>query len=133
MHPSTIEWTEATWNPIRSCFKVSPGCKHCYAEAFAERFRGVPGHPYEHGFDVRLVPHKLSDPLRWTRPSTIFVNSMSDLFQEGAHGLYPHSGRHHALGTWHTFQVLTKRVTRLPRPARYKVLFVPRSYTSKQP
>jgi protein gp37 len=82
MHPSTIEWTEATWNPIRGCVKVSPGCKHCYAEAFAKRFRGVPGHPYEQGFDVRLVPHRLSDPLRWTRPTTIFVNSMSDLFQE---------------------------------------------------
>jgi len=74
MHPSTIEWTEATWNPIRGCVKVSPGCKHCYAEAFAERFRGVSGHPYEQGFDVRLVPHKLADPLRWTRPTTIFVN-----------------------------------------------------------
>jgi protein gp37 len=82
MHPSNIEWTEATWNPIRGCFKVSPGCKHCYAEAFAERFLGVPGHPYEQGFDVRLVPHKLADPLRWTRPTTIFVNSMSDLFHE---------------------------------------------------
>ena len=128
MHPSTIAWTEATWNPIRSCFKVSPGCKHCYAEAFAERFRGVPGHPYERGFDVRLVPHKLADPLRWTRPTTIFVNSMSDLFQEGMPAAYiPTVVDIMLLAPWHTFQVLTKRAARLPRPARYKVLFVPRS------
>ena len=60
---STIEWTDATWNPVRGCTKISPGCKHCYAETFAERFRGVPGHPYEQGFDLRLVPEKLSEPL----------------------------------------------------------------------
>ena len=134
MHPSTIEWTEATWNPIRGCFKVSPGCKHCYAEAFAERFRGVPGHPYEHGFDVRLVPHKLADPLRWTRPTAIFVNSMSDLFQEGVPTAYIRTVVDiMLLAPWHTFQVLTKRATRLPRPARYKVLFVPRSLHILQP
>src|SRR4051812_12331135 len=57
---STIEWTDATWNPVRGCTKISPGCKHCYAETFAERFRGVPGHPYEQGFDLRLVPEKLA-------------------------------------------------------------------------
>ena len=62
---STIEWTDATWNPVRGCTKISPGCKHCYAEVFAERFRGVPGHPYEQGFDLRLVPEKLAEPLRW--------------------------------------------------------------------
>src|ERR1700729_2625463 len=77
---SKIEWTDATWNPIRGCTKISPGCKHCYAERFAERFRGVPGHPFEQGFDLRLVPEKLAEPLRWTLPMTIFVNSMSDLF-----------------------------------------------------
>ena len=79
---SSIEWTDATWNPVRGCTKISPGCAHCYAETFAERFRGVPGHPYEQGFDLRLVPEKLADPLRWTKPKMVFVNSMSDLFHE---------------------------------------------------
>ena len=76
---SEIEWTDATWNPVRGCTKISPGCAHCYAETFAERFRGVPGHPYERGFDLRLVPEKLLEPLRWPQPRMIFVNSMSDL------------------------------------------------------
>src|SRR5262245_23432189 len=79
---SAIEWTDATWNPVRGCTKVSPGCKFCYAETFAERFRGVPGHPFENGFDLRLVPEKLEQPLHWRRPRKIFVNSMSDLFHE---------------------------------------------------
>src|ERR1700731_1463919 len=79
---SKIEWTDATWNPVRGCTKVSPGCKHCYAETFAERFRGVPGHPFEQGFDLRLVPEKLREPLKWRQPKRVFVNSMSDLFQE---------------------------------------------------
>ena len=79
---SAIEWTDATWNPVRGCTKVSPGCKFCYAEVFAERFRGVPGHPFEQGFDLRLVPEKLDQPLHWRRPRKIFVNSMSDLFHE---------------------------------------------------
>ena len=65
---SKIEWTDATWNPVRGCTKISPGCKHCYAETFAERFRGVPGHPYEQGFDLKLIPDKLFEPLRWTSP-----------------------------------------------------------------
>jgi len=77
---SSIEWTDATWNPVRGCTKISPGCKHCYAETFAERFRGVKGHPYEQGFDLRLVPEKLAEPLRWRKSKMIFVNSMSDLF-----------------------------------------------------
>jgi protein gp37 len=81
---SGIEWTDATWNPIRGCTKVSPGCKFCYAEVFAERVRGVPGHPFEQGFDLRLVPEKLDQPLHWRRPRKIFVNSMSDLFHEDA-------------------------------------------------
>src|SRR5438067_5655361 len=80
---SSIEWTDATWNPVRGCQKVSPGCAHCYAEAFAERFRGVRGHPYEQGFDLRLWPERLLLPLSWRQPRLIFVNSMSDLFQEG--------------------------------------------------
>src|SRR3954466_6087137 len=79
---SKIEWTDATWNPVRGCTKVSPGCVHCYAETFAERFRGVPGHPFEFGFNLRLVPEKLADPIRWSGPKNIFVNSMSDLFHE---------------------------------------------------
>ena len=79
---SKIEWTDATWNPIRGCTKVSPGCAHCYAETFAERFRGVPGHPYEQGFDLRLVPEKLTEPVTWSKQRTVFVNSMSDLFHE---------------------------------------------------
>ena len=68
---SSIEWTDATWNPVRGCTKISPGCKHCYAETFAERFRGVMGHPYEQGFDLRLVPEKLNEPLRWHTPKRV--------------------------------------------------------------
>lgn len=79
---SSIEWTEATWNPVTGCTKVSPGCAHCYAETFAERFRGVPGHPYEHGFDLQLRLERLGQPLAWPQPRLIFVNSMSDLFHE---------------------------------------------------
>ena len=79
---SSIEWTDATWNPVRGCTKISPGCAHCYAETFAERFRGVKGHPYERGFDPRTVPAKLNEPLKWRNPRRIFVNSMSDLFHE---------------------------------------------------
>src|SRR6185369_15478293 len=106
---STIEWTDATWNPVRGCVKVSPGCKHCYAETFAERFRGVRGHPYEQGFDLRLVPEKLVEPLRWSQPKTVFVNSMSDLFQEGVPDLYIAAIADIMLATpWHTYQVLTK-------------------------
>ena len=79
---STIEWTDATWNPVTGCTKISPGCKNCYAETFAERFRGVPGHPYAQGFDLRLWPDRLQLPLTWKNPRMIFVNSMSDLFHE---------------------------------------------------
>ncbi len=122
---TSIEWTStvnadgsvtpgATWNPVRGCTKVSPGCANCYAETFAERFRGVPGHPYEQGFDLRLVPEKLMEPLKWKKPRRIFVNSMSDLFQDGVpdqfitdvFGIM-------ALAHWHTFQVLTKRPQRM--------------------
>lgn len=79
---TAIEWTEATWNPVTGCSKVSAGCDHRYAELIAERFRGVKGHPYEQGFDLRLWPSRLDQPLRWRRPRMIFVNSMSDLFHE---------------------------------------------------
>ncbi|HUI25113.1 MAG TPA: phage Gp37/Gp68 family protein, partial [Candidatus Kryptonia bacterium] len=111
---SSIEWTDATWNPVRGCVKVSPGCKHCYAEAFAERFRGVPGHPFEQGFDLRLVPEKLEIPLRWRSPRRIFVNSMSDLFQEGVPTDYiAEVGNVMQAANWHTYQILTKRHRRM--------------------
>jgi protein gp37 len=111
---SKIEWTDTTWNPVRGCTKISPGCKHCYASAFAERFRGVPNHPYEQGFDLRLVPEKLLEPLNWSTPNTVFVNSMSDLF----HPQIPDSFIIHVAevmmrANWHTYQVLTKRADRL--------------------
>src|SRR5512144_676826 len=79
---SHIEWTEATWNPVTGCTKISPGCAHCYAETFANRFRGVRGHAYELGFKPRVVPQLLNEPLKWKKPKRIFVNSMSDLFHE---------------------------------------------------
>ena len=111
---SKIEWTDATWNPIRGCTKISPGCAHCYAETFAERFRGVAGHPYEQGFDLRLVPEKLVEPITWSRPRTVFVNSMSDLFHEGIRDEYVALVTQvMAEGDWHVYQVLTKRSDRM--------------------
>ena len=111
---SSIEWTDATWNPVRGCTKISPGCKYCYAEVFAERFRGVKGHAYERGFDLRLVPEKLAEPLRWTTPRMIFVNSMSDLFHDRVPDAYiAKVAEVMALANWHTFQVLTKRSERM--------------------
>jgi protein gp37 len=113
---SKIEWTDTTWNPVRGCLKISPGCKHCYAETFAERFRGVPGHPYEHGFDPRLVPKKLLEPLSWASPKAVFVNSMSDLFQDAVPDEYVAAVAEVMLSTpWHTYQILTKRADRLQR------------------
>lgn len=111
---SRIEWTDATWNPVRGCTKISPGCKHCYAERFAERFRGVQGHPFEQGFDLRLVPEKVNEPLHWKRPQRIFVNSMSDLFHDEVPLSY--IKRVFAVmnqADWHQYQVLTKRAERL--------------------
>lgn len=111
---SKIEWTDATWNPLRGCTKISPGCKHCYAETFAERFRGVPGHPYQQGFDLRLIPAKLAEPFEWSGPRTVFVNSMSDLFQPGVPDEYIEEVvRIMVEANWHTYQVLTKRSDRL--------------------
>jgi protein gp37 len=111
---SRIEWTDATWNPVRGCTKISPGCKHCYAEKFAERFRGVPGHPYEQGFDLRLVPEKLTEPFSWHSPKLVFVNSMSDLFHEEVPDGYIEAvARVMAVANWHTYQVLTKRSERM--------------------
>jgi protein gp37 len=111
---TTIAWTESTWNPVRGCTKMSTGCAFCYAEAFAERWRGIRGHPYEQGFDLKLIPEKLEEPLRWKRPRRIFVNSMSDLFHEGVpieyiRKVFAVMERAH----WHTFQILTKRSARL--------------------
>ncbi|HXJ37670.1 MAG TPA: phage Gp37/Gp68 family protein [Bryobacteraceae bacterium] len=111
---SKIEWTDATWNPVRGCTKISPGCKHCYAERFAERFRGVKGHPFEQGFDLRLIPTKVAEPLSWRKPQRIFVNSMSDLFHdqvpvEYIQGVFDVMNQ----ADWHQYQVLTKRAERL--------------------
>jgi protein gp37 len=119
---SKIEWTDSTWNPMRGCTKISPGCKHCYAETFAERFRGVKGHPFEFGFDLRLVPEKLGDPIRWTTPRKIFVNSMSDLFHEGVSDDYIETVcRVMLAANWHTYQILTKRADRMSQLLRTRL------------
>lgn len=111
---TAIEWTEATWNPVTGCDEVSPGCAHCYAKTFAERWRGIPGHHYEQGFDLRIWPERLEQPQRWQRPRMIFVNSMSDLFHEEIPdefiGEVFEAMRQ---ANWHTFQILTKRHQRL--------------------
>jgi protein gp37 len=121
---SKIEWTDATWNPLRGCKKVSPGCKHCYAEVFAERFRGVSGHPYEQGFDVRLIPEKLTEPFRWQRPRVVFVNSMSDLFQDDVPDEFIVGvATVMQLAHWHTYQVLTKRSERMAKLLRSELKF----------
>lgn len=116
---SQIEWTDATWNPVTGCTKITRGCDHCYAERFAERFRGVPDHPFARGFDVTLRPERLSQPLVWKRPRMIFVNSMSDLF----HKRIPMEFIDRVFDTMeaadrHVFQVLTKRSTMLRRYIR---------------
>lgn len=110
---TAIEWTNATWNPVTGCTKISAGCDNCYAERFAERFRGVKGHPFESGFDLTLRPERLDQPLKW-RPRMIFVNSMSDLF----HKDIPASFVERVFETmetaeWHVFQLLTKRSSRM--------------------
>jgi len=111
---SAIEWTEATWNPLTGCSKVSPGCAHCYAETFAERWRGIPSHPYEQGFDLRLWPARIEQPLRWRRPRMIFVNSMSDLFHEEIpFDFLREIFDAMVMAEQHTFQILTKRHERL--------------------
>ena len=111
---TTIEWTNATWNPVTGCTKISAGCHRCYAERIAERFRGVAGHPFENGFDLTLRTERLDKPLAWRRPRMIFVNSMSDLF----HKKVPRSFVDSVFETmecadWHVFQVLTKRSSRM--------------------
>jgi protein gp37 len=121
---SQIEWTDATWNPVRGCTKISPGCKHCYAQTFAERFRGVKGHPYEQGFDLRLVPEKLLEPFSWRSSKLVFVNSMSDLFQPTVPDVYVEAtARVMVTANWHTYQVLTKRSERLQELLSKKLRF----------
>ena len=115
---SAIEWTDATWNPVTGCRQVSPGCDHCYALTFAERFRGVINHPYEQGFDLKLWPERLELPLKWKKPRMIFTNSMSDLFHKDIPDEYIHRVFDIMVkADWHIFQVLTKRSGRLARTA----------------
>src|ERR1700722_20291487 len=107
---SAIEWCDATWNPTTGCTKITTGCDRCYAARFAERFRNVPGHPYEAGFDLTLRPERLKQPLSWMRPRMIFVDSMSDLFHKDIPTAYIDK----VFDTmeeaeWHRFQVITKR------------------------
>jgi protein gp37 len=113
---TSIEWTDATWNPVTGCTKISAGCDNCYAARFSERFRGVPGHPFEAGFDLTLRPERLSQPFAWKRRRMIFVNSMSDLF----HKEIPRGHIAAVFDTmekadWHIYQVLTKRSSLLQK------------------
>lgn len=111
---SAIEWTESTWNPVTGCTKLSPGCKFCYAERMAERLQAMGQENYRSGFRLTLQPQMLDLPLRWRKPQTVFVNSMSDLFHEDVPfeyivRVFEVMRRAH----WHRFQVLTKRSERL--------------------
>ena len=113
---TTIEWTDATWNPVTGCTKISSGCDHCYAERFSERFRGTLGHPFATGFDLTLRPGRLGQPLQWKRPRMIFVNSMSDLFHKDISREYVAA----VFDTmekadWHVYQILTKRSSLLQK------------------
>jgi protein gp37 len=115
---SSIEWTEATWNPLTGCTKISPGCKHCYAERLAKRLQAMGNPNYANGFKLAFHEQALEIPLRWKRPTTIFVNSMSDLFQKGVpldfiQRVFDVMRR----ADWHRFQVLTKRADRLAKVA----------------
>lgn len=125
---SAIEWTDSTWNPVTGCTKVSRGCDNCYAERFAERFRGVPGHPFEMGFDLQLRDERMNQPLRWRRPRRIFVNSMSDLFHKDVPWDFVDRVFDVMEGAdWHIFQILTKRssLMRDYLRGRYGRLMVP--------
>jgi protein gp37 len=111
---SPIEWTDATWNPITGCTKISPGCKHCYAERLSMRLQAMGQNNYRHGFELTLQPHMLERPLHWKQPRRIFVNSMSDLFHADVPPdyiaqVFDVMRRAH----WHQYQVLTKRSERL--------------------
>lgn len=105
-----IEWTDATWNPVTGCTKIGPGCENCYAERFAERWRGIKDHPYEQGFDLRIWPDRLKQPALWKKPRMIFVNSMSDLFHKEVDRQYIDKVFDTMeTANWHVYQVLTKR------------------------
>jgi len=107
---SEIEWTDATWNPVTGCTRIGPGCDNCYAERLAERWRGIAGHPYEQGFDLRLWPSRLDWPLKWKKPRMIFVNSMSDLFHKHIDRTFiDQVFDTMERADWHVYQVLTKR------------------------
>jgi protein gp37 len=126
---SVIEWTDATWNPVTGCTKIGLGCDNCYAERFAERWRGIVGHPYEQGFDLRLWPTRLSQPSEWKKPRMIFVNSMSDLFHKNIDRFHIDMVFDTMEATdWHVYQVLTKRssLMRSYVRARYNGRPVPR-------
>lgn len=111
---SSIEWTDSTWNPVTGCSKISPGCTHCYAETFAERFRGVPSHPFTQGFDLKVWPERLVLPLQWKEPRMIFVNSMSDLFHEDVPDHFIDQVFEVMFrARQHVYQVLTKRSERM--------------------
>ena len=111
---TAIEWTDATWNPVTGCTKISAGCDHCYAERFSERFRGVKDHPFEQGFDLTLRPERLRQPTTWRRPRMIFVNSMSDLFHKSVPRAFVDAVFDSMESAdWHVFQVLTKRSSRM--------------------
>jgi len=121
---SKIEWTDATWNPVTGCTKVSPGCKNCYAETFSERFRGVKNHPFEKGFDLRLWNERLYLPLKWKNSKRVFVNSMSDLFHVGVSDDYIRKVFDvMCAANHHIFQILTKRSSRLREWTRCNYLF----------
>jgi protein gp37 len=114
---TNIEWTESTWNPITGCTKVSPGCKHCYAERMAMRLKAMGQPKYANGFKLALHEDKLEQPLGWEKPSVIFVNSMSDLFHKDVPLTFVHKVFDvMRCASWHTFQVLTKRSRRLLEP-----------------
>lgn len=114
MAQSKIEWTEATWNPVTGCTKISSGCKHCYAERMAKRLQAMGQPNYANGFDVTLHEHMLKRPLQWKTPKTIFVNSMSDLFHKNVPFTFIEKVFHvMRQAAWHRFQILTKRSERL--------------------
>lgn len=120
---SEIEWTDATWNPVTGCTKIGPGCDNCYAERFAERWRGISGHPYEQGFDLRLWPSRLDQPASWKKPRMIFVNSMSDLFHKKIdHEHIDKVFDAMEAADWHVYQVLTKRSSQMRNYIRRRYL-----------
>jgi protein gp37 len=114
MAKSSIEWTELTWNPVTGCTKISPGCKHCYAERMALRLKAMGQQNYVNGFDLTLHDRVLELPFKWKRPQTIFVNSMSDLFHEDVPvGFVLEAFDVMRRANWHRYQILTKRSKRL--------------------